>query len=65
MDRRSARGGPAESTGDHDSQDRTTGAPKLPTPPPRHAQDTHPVEGEAAIHPPSEEELLKRPRVQG
>jgi hypothetical protein len=41
------------------------GVPHLSEPPARHEQDTQPVNGEAAIHPPPGSELIQRSRVQG
>jgi hypothetical protein len=44
---------------------RLPAAPPDPDPPARHEQDTQPVEGEAAIHPPPGTELIQRSKVQG
>jgi hypothetical protein len=64
----------SEATGSKDSQDREerpSGSkeepvvPPVPDPPARHEQDTQPVEGEDAIHPPPEQDLVQRGKIQG
>jgi hypothetical protein len=47
---------------------RDTGEPGIPhllEPPARYEQDTQPVDGEAAIHPPPGTELIQRSQIQG